>query len=180
MKIFVGSSSRDSMPDEYTEDCKELLEKILKKNDLVFGACSKGLMGLSYRIAKKNHRHVTGICPEVYKSSLDSLECDKEEITTSIIDSTNKIYKNSDVIIMLPGGFGTIYEFFTANYCKICNELDKPIILYNSCGYYDELIFFINKAIQKGIISGKEIDKYYVANNVEEAINYLDKFNNKK
>ena len=177
MKIFVGASSSDNMPKEYIEDCKELLEELLKNNDLVFGAYNKGLMGISYQIAKKNHRHVTGICPELYASSLSSLECDKEEITTSIMDSTDKIYKNSDAIIILPGGFGSIYEFFTANYCKICNELNKPIVLYNSCGYYDELVSFINNSIQKGIINEKEIGKYNVTNNVEEVIKYLSEFN---
>ena len=131
-------------------------------------------MEISYRIAKKNKRNVTGICPEIYKQSFNKLECDTEVLTTSIIDSTRKIYNNSDVIIILPGGFGSIYEFFTANYCKICNELDKPIILYNSCGYYDKLISFINQGINSKIISEKETGKYFVANTVNEVVTYLN------
>ena len=47
---------------------------------------------------------------------MKSLECDKEVVTKSIIDSTIQIYENSDAIIFLPGGFGSLYEFFTANY----------------------------------------------------------------
>lgn len=177
MKLFIGASSSDNTSNEIFTDCSQLLEDILKENDLVFGAYDKGLMGISYRIAKKNKRNVTGICPEVYKKSFENLECDIEVLTTSIIDSTRKIYDNSDVIIILPGGFGSIYEFFTANYCKICNELDKPIILYNSCGYYDKLISFINEGINNKIINEKEIGKYFIANNTDEVIKY---FNNIK
>lgn len=173
MKIFVGASSNENISKEYIDDCSKLLEIILKDNDLVFGAYNKGLMGLSYDIAKKNNRKVIGICPEVYKESLKPLNCDKEEVTESIIDSTIKIYKNSDAMIILPGGFGSIYEFFTANYCKICNEIDIPIILYNSCGYYNKLIEFINDVKNKGLIREKEMNKFFIANNIEEVINYL-------
>ncbi len=178
MKIFIGCSSSDEIAEEYKRDCKNLLEKVLKDNDLVFGAYNKGLMKMSYDIAKENHRYITGICPEIYKESFNVLDCDEEITTTSIIDSTNKIYKNSDVIMILPGGFGSIYEFFTANYCKICKELDKPIILYNSNGYYDDLLSFINKAINQNIINQKETNKYFVANNPEEVIEYLNSINN--
>ena len=132
-------------------------------------------MGLSYQIAKKNHRKVTGLLPEVYKDSLNDLECDYSEITTSIIDSTMKIYKNSDAIIFLPGGLGTIYEFFTANYCKICNEIDIPIIIYNSHGYFDKVISFIEDAHKNKFIKDKDLGKYVVANTKEEVLTCLKK-----
>lgn len=179
MKIFVGASSSENIPLEYKDDCGKLLEILLKDNDLVFGAYNKGLMGISYEIAKKNKRLVTGICPEAYKSGLNLLECDNAEITNSILDSTMKIYKNSDVIVLLPGGFGSIYEFFTANYCKICNEIDVPIILYNSCGYYDKLISFIEDICGQKFVKETEMDKYVIANNADEVILYLNDFEQK-
>ena len=175
MRIFIGSSSNENISNEYLEDCRKLLEIVLKENDLVFGANSKSLMGLSYDIAKENKRKVTGICPEVYKDSLKDLECDKEVITYSIIDSTMKIYQNSDAVIFLPGGLGTMFEFFTANYCKICRELDIPVIIYNSLGYYDKLISFIEESYEKGFIREEDKRHFVVANTPEEVINYLKK-----
>ncbi|MEE3343785.1 MAG: LOG family protein [Bacilli bacterium] len=173
MRIFVGSSSNDNMPKKYMDDCKELLEVLLKDNDLVFGAKNNSLMGISYEIAKKNGRQVIGMCPEIYKSSLDDLDCDEVVVTNSIMDSTMKLYKNCDVMILLPGGYGTIYEFFTANYCKICNEIDIPIIVYNSCGFYDKLLSFIDDVNNLKLIRDKEKDKYVVANNIEDVVKYL-------
>ena len=175
MRIFVGSSSSENVPKEYMDDCKKLLDIILKDNDLVFGACNKGLMGLSYNIAKSNNRKVIGMCPEVYKSSLEELDLDEEVITTSIIDSTMKIYQNSDLIIFLPGGFGSLFEFITANYCKICKEITIPIIIYNSCGYYDKLLSFIDDAYNKSFIREKEIGNYYIANTIEDVISFINK-----
>lgn len=176
MKIFIGSSSSENIEEKYKEDCRLLLEEILKNNDLIFGACNRGLMGISYKIAKNNKRKVTGMCPKVYKESLQELECDNKELTISLMDSTIKIYKNSDLLLFLPGGFGTIYEFFTANYTKICKEIDIPVIIYNSCGYYDKLLSFINDAYNNKFIKDKEIGNYIVANNKEEVIEYINKY----
>lgn len=173
MKLFIGSSSCENIPQEYVDDCTNLLEVLLKDNDLVFGAYNKGLMGISYDIAKKNHRSVIGICNEFYKDSLKDLECDVEEITTSMVDSTLKIYKNSDALIILPGGFGTIYEFFTANYSKICKEVNIPIILYNSCGYYDKLLSFIDDVCKDNFVREQERGNFVVANSVNEVVSYL-------
>ena len=169
MKLFIGSSSCENIPQEYVDDCTNLLEVLLKDNDLVFGAYNKGLMGISYEIAKKNKR----LCNEFYKDSLKDLECDVEEITTSMVDSTLKIYKNSDALIILPGGFGTIYEFFTANYSKICKEVNIPIILYNSCGYYDKLLSFIDDVCKDNFVREQERGNFVVANSVNEVVSYL-------
>ena len=69
MKLFIGCSSSNDIPTEYFEDCKIFLEELMKENDLVFGACTTGLMGLAYNTALNNNREVTGICPEVYKEN---------------------------------------------------------------------------------------------------------------
>lgn len=50
MKLFIGCSSSNNIPTEYFDDCKVLLEELMKENDLVFGACNSGLMGLAYNM----------------------------------------------------------------------------------------------------------------------------------
>ena len=175
MKLFIGTSSCENIPEEITKDCTQLLEILLKDNDLVFGAYNKGLMGISYEIAKKNNKKIIGICPKFYEESLRELECDVEEVTETMIESTLAIYKDSDALIIMPGGFGTIYEFFTANYSKICKEIDIPIILYNSCGYYDKLLSFIDDVCSENAVRESERGNYLVANTIEEVISYLNK-----
>jgi dihydrodipicolinate synthase/N-acetylneuraminate lyase len=83
------------------------------------------------------------------------------------------IYHNCDAILILPWWFGSLYEFFTANYCKICDEIKIPVVLYNSCWYYDKLISFIYDAENLNFIRIKERWNYYIANNVIEAMEYL-------
>lgn len=54
MDVFIGCSSSEYISDKYLDDGRIFLEELFSaNNDLVFGVCSKGLMGLSYDIAKK-------------------------------------------------------------------------------------------------------------------------------
>ena len=176
MKLFIGCSSSNNIPKKYLSDCQEYLNELLIDNDVVFGACSSGLMGISYKIAKANGNKVTGICPEVYKDDLLSLECDDEELTTSISDRTDKVIDNSDALIFLPGGIGTIYELFTAIESKRNHEFDKPIILYNSHHYFDKLLEFLEIMYQQEFTSEKVKDCYYVSNSARDTIDYLKSY----
>lgn len=174
MRLFIGASSNEALPKKYVDDCTKLIEIVLKDNDLVFGAYNKGLMGVCYNTAKANNKKVVGLCPEFYRESMNDLECDVEEITTTMLDSTLKIYKNSDVLLFLPGSYGCLYEMFTANYSKICEEIDLPIIIYNSCGFYDKLLEFINDLYDNQLIKEHEKNKYVVFNTIDEVVNYIN------
>lgn len=180
MKLFIGCSSSDNIPNEYLLDCREYLNELLTSNDVVFGACSTGLMGMSYNIAKTNGNKVTGICPEAYKDDLLGLDCDEEELTTSISDRTDKVIENSDGLVFLPGGIGTIYELFTAIESKRNHEFDKPIILYNSHQYFDKLLEFMEVMYQQGFTGEKVKQCYHISNSASDTLDYLRKYNNGK
>ena len=173
MKVCICSSANADIRDEYYKDCENALNYVLKYNDLVFGAYDTGLMGLCYKIAKENNKRITGIAPEVYADSFDRLECDEEIVTMKIMDSTKAMLDVSDAVIIMPGGFGTVYEFFAAIQMIVCKESNIPIILYNSCGYYDSLIESINKMYQTGFASSSTVNYFKIANNVKELKNIL-------
>ena len=92
MKLFIGCSSSSNIPQEYFEDCKVLLEELMKENDLVFGACNSGLMGLAYNTTLKANGSVTGICPEAYKDGFKELKCNIEITTKSALFSLKKSF----------------------------------------------------------------------------------------
>jgi hypothetical protein len=173
MNLFVCCSANKDIKKEYLDDCEDVLHDLLKENDLVFGACETGIMGLAYKIAKENNRKVTGICPGIYKGAFDKIDCDNEIVTEDMMDSTRKIIEKSDAIVVLPGGFGTAYEIFIAIQTRICKEHTLPIIIYNSCGYYDNLIEFIEDIYKEGFASLDYKNNYKIANNKEELLHLL-------
>ena len=150
MKIAVCCSSSDDIDKRYLESSKRLLEQIFKRdNDLVFGAMNNGIMGIAYREAKQHNRNITGIAPEIYKDDFKSLDCDTEILTQSVNERTEALVNNSDILLFLPGGIGTIYELISAIEMKRSKEFDKPIIVYNETGFFDEMMKMLGKVYQR-------------------------------
>lgn len=175
MKIFVGCSSKNEIPDKYKKDCEKLLEKILIDNDLIFGAYNSGLMGIAYHQALKNKREIIGICPDSYKDDFNDLKCSKEIITKNVSERIDKLILESDICLFLPGGIGTINELFLAIESKRSHEFDKPIVIYNSCGFYDELLLFLDKVYNESFTMEYIKDSYYVSSDIDDILDYIDK-----
>lgn len=176
MKLFIGCSSSNDIPKEYLDDSKELLEELMKANDLVFGASNAGLMGLSHNVALSHNRSVIGICPVAYKDDFKNLKCTQEIITKTVSERTEGLIRESDVLIFLPGGIGTIYELFSSIESKRCHEFNKPIIIYNSNNFYDILLEFMNKMYNEKFVKEKDKDNYVIMNTKEEVITYLESY----
>jgi len=174
MKIFVGCSSSDEIAREYMQDSKHLLEEIFSlKIDLVFGANNTGLMGMAYDTAKEHGRDVIGICPEIYKDDFQKLQCTKEIIARTVSERTEMVISESDVLLFLPGGIGTMFELLTAIESKRGHEHDKLIIIFNSNNYFDKLLETFDKIYSEKFTSSKVSKNYIVCNSSEEVINIL-------
>ena len=176
MKVFVGCSSRDDIPNKYYDNCKILLDKLFnKKYDLVFGACNKGLMGLSYNAALSNGSNITGIYPKAYEDEAKELKGEMISVIT-VNDRTDKVISEGDILLFLPGGIGTMYELFTAIESKRALEHNKKIIIYNVDGFYDNLLLFLDKMFNEGFISKEDFDNYHVLDEVDKIVDCIDKY----
>lgn len=176
MKLFIGCSSSNDIPQVYFDDCKVLLEELMKENDLVFGACNSGLMGLAYNTALKKDRNITGICTEAYKDGFKTLNCNEEITMATISKRTDNLISSSDAIIFLPGGIGTICELFTAIDSKRCHEFNKPIIIYNSNGYFDKLLEFMDKVYSENFSNINDKSNYLVTSSISEILAYINSY----
>ena len=175
MRLFIGCSSSENIDRKYYDDCKLFLEDLfLSEHDLVFGACDRGIMGLSYNIAMNNESDVMGIYPNFYKNSAKNLDCKKIMVDT-VNHRTEKAIEESDVLLFLPGGFGTVYELFVSLELRRAYEFCKPIIIYNSCGYFDKLFEFLELCYDDGFASRGMMDYYYVCKDSKDCLDYIDR-----
>lgn len=177
MNIAICCSSSNDISRKYLESSKRLLQLIFKSdNDLVFGAMNSGIMGIAYRVAKQNNRKVIGIAPEIYKDDFKELDCDKEILTRNVNDRTVVLMNNSDILMFLPGGVGTLYELMTAIEMKRSREFDKPIILCNDTGFFDDIIQMLNKIYAQNFTSSKVRFSYNVANDYNAVMDLLSRY----
>ena len=174
MKIAVCCSSSNNIDAKYLESSKKLLDKIFSKdNELVFGGANSGIMGVAYETAKKYKRNIIGIATEMYKEDLKKLKCDIEILTKNVNERTSELINNSDILLFLPGGIGTLDEFTTAIEMKRSKEIDKPIIIYNEQGFFDELMQMLKKIYAENFTSQDISFSYDIVDDYKKVMDLL-------
>jgi uncharacterized protein (TIGR00730 family) len=91
-----------------------------------------------------------------------NLEISKLILVQSMHERKAKMSELSDGFMVMPGGLGTLEEFFEVWTWAQLELHVKPIGILNTVGYYDSLIKFIDKAVKKGFIKKADRDLIYI------------------
>jgi hypothetical protein len=83
--------------------------------------------------------------------------------------------KEADAFVALPGGFGTLDEFFEILTWAQLGIHAKPCVLINTAGYYDHLLSFLQVAMDQGFLKQKNHTLINVVPNSAEALNLIQK-----
>jgi len=129
------------------------LGKMLCENDFdmvwggnAFGALSK--IHQEYIKDDDGKQHDTLFLPNAYKDDLLHMQTDRIVRTELVVERTHQMFLAADVVVVVPGGIGTIYEFWSAVEGKRAGEYKFDIILLNYNGFFNsqlEFFDFINK-----------------------------------
>jgi uncharacterized protein (TIGR00730 family) len=151
--VFCGSSP--GVRPEYVLAAKEIgLLLARKKIGLVYGGARVGMMGALAAAAVEAGGEVTGVMPgalvrkEVAYTGLKDLR-----IVDSMHERKAMMAELSDGFIALPGGLGTIEEFFEVLTWAQLGMHKKPCGLLNIYGYFDTMAAFIDHAVAQQFIS---------------------------
>jgi uncharacterized protein (TIGR00730 family) len=118
---------------------------------LVYGAGDVGLMGAVARAAQAAGGETFGVIP----AHLVALEVGKRDLTTFVVTETmherkKVMFMNADAVVVLPGGAGSLDEFFEVVTWRQLGLHDKPIYLLDINGYWQPLIALIDHVIAQG------------------------------
>ncbi|MDN3672545.1 TIGR00730 family Rossman fold protein [Flavobacterium branchiarum] len=158
--VFCGSSFGNKK--EY-ETQAFLLGQILSENniDLVYGGAKVGLMGAVADGVLNKKGKVIGILPDfLMKKEIAHDGLTELIIVKSMHERKTKMNELSDGVIALPGGFGTLEEFFEMLTWAQLGLHKKPIGILNIDGFYDLLLEFILKMVNEGFL--KEINQQMI------------------
>lgn len=152
--ICVYCASSDNVDQVYLDGAYQMGKLLAQRGlDLVYGGGSTGLMGKVANGALENGGDVIGIIPEVlHDQELAHKSLTRMEVVPDIHIRKARMIELSDGFLVLPGGFGTMEEFFEVLTWSQIGIHDKPIGLLNMNGYYDSLIKFIEEINNKGFI----------------------------
>ncbi|UXX83124.1 LOG family protein [Roseovarius pelagicus] len=118
---------------------------------LVYGAGDVGLMGRTARAAQAAGGSTFGVIPQ----HLVRREVGKSDLTTYIVTETmherkKVMFMNSDAIVVLPGGAGSLDEFFEVLTWRQLGLHEMPILLLDLDGYWQPLTGLIDHIIAEG------------------------------
>ena len=150
--IFCGSS--DGQDKIYKSSAYALGKKLaLEKIGVVYGGASIGVMGAVADGSLNHGGEVIGIIPvflstkEIAHTSLTQLI----EVET-MHERKMKMHELADGFIILPGGIGTLEEFFEILTWAQLGLHKKPIAIYNVNQYYKDLLHFIDHMVTSGFL----------------------------
>lgn len=108
---------------------------------LITGAGGAGLMGAVADGCQEAGGQVTGIIPQWMKENGWLREgLDHVIITQTMAERKERFRQMADAIVVLPGGYGTMEEFFETLTLKQLKLFEKPLIILNYNGFYNHLI----------------------------------------
>ncbi|MDD7318434.1 MAG: TIGR00730 family Rossman fold protein [Prevotella sp.] len=156
MNIGIFCSANDNIDKAYFDMTRELGEWIGKNgHGVVFGGCDMGLMEHMAQACHDAGGRNIGVIPSIIeKNGHVSRYVDVAIHCDNLSDRKDLLLANSDVIVALPGGIGTLDEVFTVAAGATIGYHCKQVILYNMNGFWDKLIECLDDLQQKGMIRG--------------------------
>ena len=153
LKVFVALGMNYPKQKVIIDEVKNV-SKILAEYGCTFvqGGCSRGLMGEALREFQRYSDEVIAIVPEAYKRDLDDIKCKEGYVVESEADRLKFTIRNCDVIIVFPGGSGTLTELAFYNETCKSGEHSARIVMLNTKGFYNKLLKFIKYQMQCGLL----------------------------
>jgi hypothetical protein len=171
--VFCASSDR---VDQKYKDTAFAFGGFLAAQDLrlVYGGAQSGLMGAVADGALAGGGEVVGVMPEVLSGrerthkGLGGLI-----VTKDMHERQQKMSVLADVFVVLPGGTGTLAEFFEVLTWKQIGLHQKPIVVCNAFGFWSPLFSMMNTCLKQGFLHENPETLYHVFDNINAVQNFF-------
>ncbi len=172
MKICVFGASSDTLAEEYYDAARRLGELMAKGgHTLVYGGGSDGLMRACADGVKTGGGAAIGVAPRMFDEG-DFLRRDFGElIFTETMAARKELMRSiAEAFIVLPGGTGTMDEFFETLTLKQLGMQGKAIVLLNTLGYFDPLCALLRDMVARGFAGASMPEMISLCATPEEAL----------
>ena len=148
--VFCGS--RSGTDPAYATEARALGQAIAANGwRLVYGAGDVGLMGEVARAAITAGASTMGVIPtHLLNREKGKRDLSQLVITEDMHERKKVMFMNSDAIVVLPGGAGSLDEFFEVLTWRQIGLHTKPIYLLNTNGYWNPLLALSDHVIAQG------------------------------
>ena len=170
MKITVYCSAKDVIPEEYLA-LGDALGTWLGEHGhtLIYGGATGGLMSRVSNAAKAAGAYIIGVIPpRIVACGRKAENCDELYRVLNMSQRKQHMRDLADVIVCLPGSYGTLDEMMDATSSAIVGEHHKPTYILNYKGFYEPLKQQIELMRNLHFIPEQEAYKPVFVNSLEE------------
>lgn len=158
--ICVYCGSRAGNHSGFAETAREVGRWIGERNgQLVYGGGNHGSMGTVANAALEAGAYVVGVIPKALVE-LEHAHRDLSEllVVENMHERKRIMAERCDAFLTLPGGIGTLEEFFEVWSWRQLGYHAKPIGLLNQHGYYDALLAFLASCVRNEFMGGWQME----------------------
>jgi len=136
---------------------------------LVYGGGNIGMMGSVAGAVKGAGGRVVGVIPEfMVERELAYRQADELVTVGSMRERKRIMEERASAFLALPGGIGTLEELAEIMTLRYINRIDKPVVVFNQEGYYDDLFRFFERMARERFKSDGLRSLYSVAREIGE------------
>ncbi|NMA80478.1 hypothetical protein SAMN05216187_109101 [Jeotgalicoccus aerolatus] len=177
-KITVFCGAKTGKNENYEKAAFKLGRDAAKRNiTIVYGGGATGLMGAVANGALSEQGHVTGVIPQFLVDREVAHPGVKDmRIVQSMHQRKLELENEGDAVIMMPGGAGTLEEFFEVFTWGQLGLHEKPIGILNVDGYFDALKTVIDKSIEEGFLEERYLDMLFIHDNLADIVTGFENY----
>jgi hypothetical protein len=176
--IYVFGGSSPGKEKEFLESANHLGQVLADiKIHLVYGGDNLGLMGgVSIAVFLRGSQ-VLGVVPKaLVKRDIIGKTIGEELQVLTMSDRLDAMFNHVDAFIALLGGLGTLEEIFHISSRAQLHIHHKPIGLLNVNGFYDNLLSFLDQAVEQEFLTSSARQIIISVATVEQLIDQLQSF----
>ncbi len=179
MKVCVFAASSSLVDGEYIKAACELGRLLaVPGSEVIYGGGGIGLMGHFADSVIKYGGKITGVIPRfMIEEGWGHTGLTDIIVTDDMSERKKLMIGNSDAIVALPGGIGTLEELTEAITLKQLGLYRGPIIILNTFNFYDSLLEFLNKMISGNFMRKEHASMWLVARSPDEVITLIKNYN---
>jgi len=128
-------------------------------------------MGALAAAARQRGGHTVGVIPKaLLHREVADVDADELVVTDTMRERKQVMEDRADAFIALPGGIGTLEEFFEAWTAGYLGMHDKPVVMLDPIGHYDGLLAWLYGLIDSGYVARGALDRLVVVDDVDAAL----------
>lgn len=172
--LFCGSATGNDQ--QIIEEAK-FFGRYLAQNNyrLIYGGGNIGIMGIVATEVMNNGGQVVGIIPQfLMEKEVGKIDTTEIHIVKSMHERKAMMCDLADMVIALPGGFGTFDELFEMLTWLQLGLHNKPIGVLNINGFFDLLLKQLDHLVEKEFLKLSNRELILVDNNTKDLIDKLE------